>query len=292
MPDAAPLRSQSEYQLQRGKIPLPFVVQNVFWFLFKPWLRRLLQEQAFRPKRFSADAGGRALLATAEERQWQVDGQVVRGWQWGEGAPVLVAHGLNGAGVQLREIIEALLAAELPVLTFDAPGHGQSAGDSSSYFQFSHCLRAIISEQSIRAAIGHSLGCGALLNACDKENTYFPLALVAPPVHLREMLIASFDKFGISPQIYQAWIGEYEARYGYDLVRDNPVNLYPGHNAPIHIFHSADDKITPFAETLELVTKEPQIQLHRYGDLGHKQILKNSEVIADIIAIIGNNSAR
>jgi pimeloyl-ACP methyl ester carboxylesterase len=106
------------------------------------------------------------------------------------------------------------------------------------------------------------------------------------------MLIASFDKFGISPQIYQAWIGEYEARYGYDLVRDNPVNLYARHNAPIHIFHSADDKITPFAETLELVTKEPQIQLHRYGDLGHKQILKNNEVIADIIAIIGNNSAR
>ena len=68
-------------------------------------------------------------------------GQRVAGWSWGDGPAVYLVHGWAGVGGQLAAFVPPLLAGGFRVVTFDAPGHGASAGRRSSIIHFADALR-------------------------------------------------------------------------------------------------------------------------------------------------------
>src|SRR5262252_7947571 len=83
------------------------------------------------PRRQTAEAERHA-LAAARPGSVDTDGSRVATWTWGAGPAVLLAHGWGSRGARLRSFVDPLVASGRSVVTFDAPGHGDSSGRTSS----------------------------------------------------------------------------------------------------------------------------------------------------------------
>ncbi|MGD8875367.1 MAG: alpha/beta fold hydrolase, partial [Gammaproteobacteria bacterium] len=113
----------------------------------------------FRTRRFPESAAGRRVAAQAGRETLQVDGLPVAIYRWGAGPVVLFVHGWSGRGSQAAAFVEPLLRAGFQVLAIDAPGHGETPGDSTNILECAAVLRAV--EQvcgPLHGAITHSFG--------------------------------------------------------------------------------------------------------------------------------------
>src|SRR5256714_15044315 len=69
----------------------------------------------------------------------------VAAWSWGErGAGVLLVHGWGSRGARFVDLGNALLTQGYRVVTFDAPGHGVSAGRLSSGPEVARAAHAVV----------------------------------------------------------------------------------------------------------------------------------------------------
>ena len=226
--------------------------------------------------------------------QIQVHGRRIQAWQWGHGPAVIMAHGWNGRGIQFRHFIAPLVQAGYSAIAFDGPGHGASDGQTSSYFEFTEVVRALLNPRlglDIRGLIGHSFGAAAMVNSLAHEQLNLPAALLAPPLKLRELLLATFNRYGIPPAIYNALIGEYEARFGYSLLRDNPHRHLQDLQAQILVVHDPEDPVVAYQDSRTLCRRYPHTTLLTTEGLGHKRILQDPAVIAACLGHLGIGAA-
>jgi pimeloyl-ACP methyl ester carboxylesterase len=211
-----------------------------------------------------------------------VHGKAVRCWKWGRGPAVLLVHGWNGRGIHLHRLIRPLVRAGYAVIAFDAPGHGESAGETSSYFEFTDAVRAFVKPSSgyrVSGVIAHSLGAAAAVNALAKEKAPVSAVLIAPALQLKEILYGTFDRYGIPAALYRQMIAELEQTYGYSLQRDNPFGLLATIAQPVLIIHDRNDALTPYADTAAAARNYATIRLHPTVGLGHKRILTDASVV-------------
>ena len=88
-------------------------------------------------------------------------------WMWGDGPEtVLLVHGWSGRGLQLGAFVEPLVSSGCRVVTYDAPGHGEARGRTSSMPAFAATLGAVARRfGSVSAVVAHSLGATAAIYA-------------------------------------------------------------------------------------------------------------------------------
>ena len=241
--------------------------------------RTILLRQFFTPRPFRMTPMHRDWLAQARPFHLQVNGQAVACWQWGRGPAILFAHGWNGRGIQFAPYIEAVVARGHSAIVFDAPGHGDSAGPTSSYFQFTDAIRRLLNTgQDIRGIISHSMGGAAAINALAKENLALAVVLIAPVLKLTELLANAFAFYGVPATVYQAAIADLEERFGYRLAADNPYALIDQIGARILIVHDMDDTTVPYPVSRRLAENHPHVSLVATRGLGHKRILSDAGV--------------
>ena len=92
------------------------------------WTERLF----LTPRRHPVPARERDWLAGARWGELRLDGRRLPTWSWGEGPPVVLAHGWEGRGSQLGAFVAPLVAAGRRVVAFDAPAHGGSPGRTTN----------------------------------------------------------------------------------------------------------------------------------------------------------------
>src|SRR5260221_10875875 len=93
--------------------------------------------------------------------------------RWGKGPPVLLVHGWNGRGSQLGGFVAPLVSAGFQAVAFDAPGHGESAGSTSSVIEFANAFDAVADAvrpffQPLAGVIAHSMGGAAVTFALSR----------------------------------------------------------------------------------------------------------------------------
>lgn len=269
---------------------LTFHSLRILFALFPEATGNWIKKRFFRPLRPPLTEVEQRLLDQARNFQIQVNGRRVEAWHWGTGPAVLLAHGWNGRGVHFRSFIESLIQAGCSAIAFDGPGHGASEGGTASYFEFTDAVRALLDPRlglDIRGLIGHSFGAAAIVNTLAHEQLNLPAALLAPPLKLRELLQATFDRYGIPPAIYHALIGEYETRYGYSLKRDNPHLHLKDLPAELLVVHDPGDPVVAYHDSQTLCRQYPHATLLTTRDLGHKRILQDPEVISACLVHLG-----
>ena len=120
--------------------PLPFKILRAIFPLLEiatPKLAKfILVRLFFTPFHFKPRADELEMKATGKRFQFDVNGNQVVAHSWGKGKLALLSHGWSGRGMQLRKFIEPLLKNGYEVVTFDAPGHGESEGKESSLIEF------------------------------------------------------------------------------------------------------------------------------------------------------------
>ena len=143
------------------------VLHTFFVFLWNtiPALSKLIAKRLFfTPSNYKTTPLENHYLDRDSRFEIAVHGKAVKCWKWGSGPGILLAHGWNGRGIQLHHFIEPLLSKGYSVIAYDAPGHGESQGKTSSYFEFTDTIRTLLNSSNghnIQGVIAHSLGASA-----------------------------------------------------------------------------------------------------------------------------------
>ena len=225
-----------------------------------------------------------------QARQWDMDveaiGKKVRMYEWGKGdKKVLLAHGWSGRGSQFIHLGRRLVERGYRVIAFDAPAHGQSGGKRTLMLHFIETIKAAeVQHGPFHAIIGHSMGGIAALNAVGSHGVrpgY--LVTIGIPDSIKRIFYQFAAIMGLKPDIARLNI-EYLARvYGSDI--DSLAGSYNAGKVeiPTLIVHDRDDKEVPYTEAISIAGKLPQGHLLLTRGLGHRRILRNKEVIKQIL---------
>ena len=265
---------------------------NLTWNYTPGVSRSIVKKLFFTPSTYKVTPAEKNYLDNGKPFQIAVHDKMIQCWQWGSGPTILLAHGWNGRGIHLHHFIEPLTRRGYSVIAYDAPGHGESQGNTSSYFEFTDTIRTLLNSSNgynIQGVIAHSLGGSATVNSIAKENKPLEVVLIAPALRLAEILYSYFDHIGVPKPIYQNLIREYETQFGYNMHRDNPSNLLKEISSKIFIVHDKNDQTIPYVDSKDIAHRFQNVSLYTTERLGHKQILADSSVVNRIIDYFGKH---
>jgi len=248
---------------------------------------RIVEKAFFSPRSSPPSAEQQRWLDRGEPFHLRVHDKRIRGWRWGTGPGVLLVHGWNGRGIQLHRFIAPLVDAGYAAIAFDGPAHGASEGRSTSYFEFTDTVRALIGPDrglDIRGIIAHSFGAGAAVNGLAHQGLAVKSVLLAPALRLRDLLVHSFDRHGIPPPIYESMISAYENRFGYSLQRDDPHLHLKDLRSSVLLIHDHDDPVIAHRDSRIASRGFGHVTLHTTHGLGHKRILTDPAVVDATLA--------
>jgi predicted alpha/beta hydrolase family esterase len=259
-----------------------YTTLKMLWLIWPLLTEKLVLRLFFSPRSYHLNQSEKQLLERGQLFQIDVNRNKIQCWKWGNGPVVILAHGWNGRGIQFQPLIEALITSNYSVICFDAPGHGQSQGKTSNYFEFTDALRALwhhVENQNVVAVIGHSLGAAAILNFISKENYNNKAFLIAPALKLRELLFKIFEQHNVPKMVYLNLVQNLEAKHGYSIFSDNPSQLIKTVKNNVVIFHDKNDRAVPFSHTNYLAERLDNITVISSSGLGHRRILNDKSVI-------------
>ena len=258
------------------------IILKLYWNISPAMAKRFVKNHFFKPADYQTTEKEKQILGNGSKFQIHMHGKTIQGWKWGEGPGILFVHGWNGRGIQFYKFFKSLRQAGFAIITFDAPGHGESTGRTSSYFEWTDTVRAILNSSNgfnIRGIIAHSLGGSAVINALSKEKISVPTVLIAPAIKLKQILFNTFNLYGIPAIIYRKVIEEFEHRFRYTLKDDNPSNLIPEIDTDVLIVHDQQDETVPFMDSEEFAKILPRVMLHETDGLGHRKILTDYKIV-------------
>jgi pimeloyl-ACP methyl ester carboxylesterase len=208
------------------------------------------------------------------------------------GAPrVVCTHGWWSHAGRFAPLGTALAAAGFEVLAFDAPGHGRSGGWRASMPEFARTLRAVVeSTGPVHAAIGHSLGGAATLYAMARGLPAERAVVLAAPADVMIWVDRYAAMMGLSPALDAAMRARLGARLDVawddlDLARHAAALAVPG-----LVLHDQDDGDVPIGEGQAIAAAWPEARFVGTQGLGHRAILRDPEVIAQVVAFLRDDS--
>ncbi|MFJ2746856.1 alpha/beta hydrolase [Streptomyces sp. NPDC087297] len=225
-------------------------------------------------------------MARAVRGRMVVYGTAVTTYRWGDGPrPVLVVHGWSSRASRFAGLIEALRAQGRTVISFDAPGHGESEGRASTIRDYRAIIGRLHAEHGdFSAVVAHSFGVLAtfsMLHDGMRADRVVGIGGVAD----FDYLVARF-RAGLN-------LGE---GVGRALRAHVERRLFPGDpdvwrrldarrrfadvRAPILLVHDTDDDVIDPAQSRAIAAAYgPQAHLIETTGLGHRRILANPDVI-------------
>jgi hypothetical protein len=284
------VRSEKAVRLARAALQAAYLVSE--------HLGAGLAERLFTtPRRFDRPARERALLATGRPFTVEValqaprwGGKPVRlaAWRWGVGPAVLLVHGWEGRGAQLGAFVEPLVESGLSVVAFDAPAHGDSPGHRAYLTDFADAIAGVADAIGpLHATIAHSFGAAAVLLAHRRHGVDAARnAMLAPNVLLEDSLrrFARFvgldetDRIGLEHAIGASAGLPLEAMRLERVAADREDGLF--------VVHDREDAEVPLAHGEALAAAWPAARLRVTAGLGHRRILRDPAVVAEVVEAV------
>jgi esterase/lipase len=214
----------------------------------------------------------------------------IQTYKWGEGKHrVLMVHGWEGQAGNFSDIIEMLLKEDFTVYSFDGPSHGFSSRGPTSLFQFTDLVGHLINQFEVDKLVSHSFGGVATIYALAKNTslTIDKYALLTTPNKFADRINAVADKVGISKKIKARLVNRLSEETGLDIwnlqvsdfVKDAKVNK-------ALIIHDVFDKVLPIHQSREVNATWNVSELIEVENTGHFGILRNEEVITEIVKFL------
>jgi pimeloyl-ACP methyl ester carboxylesterase len=200
---------------------------------------------------------------------------------------VLLVHGWSGRGTQLVKIADEMLKLGYMTLSFDAPAHGKSKGNSSIMTEFIASILEIDKQYGpFEFAIGHSLGGMSVLNAI-KQNLQVKKAVIIGSGDIIQDIIDDFiGKLKLKSEYGVKLKDHFEAKFG------GKMNDYSAYKAaekieiPFLIVHDKDDEDVSVKAAYHIQKHLKNSEIMITEGLGHRKILGDDTVIQKIIEFI------
>ncbi|WP_324068885.1 MAG: alpha/beta hydrolase [Flavobacterium sp.] len=203
---------------------------------------------------------------------------------------ILLVHGWSGRGTQLVKIADELVKMGYMTISFDAPAHGKSKGNSSIMIEFIASILEIEKQFGpFEFAIGHSLGGMSVLNAI-KQNLNVKKAITIGSGDIIQDIIDDFiSKLKLKPVFGIKLRDHFEAKYGGKMDDYSAYKAAEKTNIPVLVIHDIDDDDVSVkaAYNIQKHLKNPEIMITQ--GLGHRKILGDEAVIQKIKEFISMN---
>ena len=241
-----------------------------------------------RTRRFPESAAGKRAAGEARFETLLVDASPVAVYRWGTGPVVLFVHGWSGRGSQVAEFVVPLTAAGYQVIAVDAPGHGNTPGDSTNILECAAVLQALAEQYGpIHAAITHSFGGMVLAYAMRAGMTLQRVVCIGTPASIGFLLDGFAQTLAMPAGVVAALQQRLEMRFQGDLdARISTVNNVRGLAAAALVIHDTDDASVPWQQGQMLAAAWPGATFLKTSGLGHGRILRDQAVVRAAVDFI------
>lgn len=230
-----------------------------------------------------------SIMEQAKRDYLHINERKVTTYLWGSGRRrILLLHGWESRTSRFYLIIKELLKKGYQVVSFDAPGHGASDGNSTNILENYEIIAQLQKKYGIfEGIIAHSLG---VLNAF--------YAVKQDILTKTVIAISGVSDFSFLPKKYAGALGLQEKAHQYlrknieqyFLPRKNIWIDFSAYCEPeklkshLCVIHDKDDEDVNIAQS-ELLYKayQDKANMHVTNSLGHLRILSNLEVIKLIL---------
>ena len=200
---------------------------------------------------------------------------------------VLLVHGWSGRGTQLVKIADELLKMGYMTISFDAPAHGKSKGNSSIMIEFIASILEIEKQYGpFEFAVGHSLGGMSVLNAI-KQNLQVKKAVIIGSGDIIQDIIDDFIcKLQLKPEFGIKLRDHFEAKFGGKMDDYSAYKAAEKTEIPVLVIHDKDDDDVSVKAAYNIQKHLKQSEIMITEGLGHRKILGDEAVIQKIAAFI------
>jgi len=254
---------------------------------------RFAEQMFLTPPRHAAPERERDLVARAQAGSVRVMRHRVATWTWGSGPRILLVHGWGGRGAQLGAFAEPLVAQGFSVAWFDGPGHGASSGRRVTIPEIATALRAVADAIGpVRGIVAHSGG--AVVSGWAVRQWLLDgfvdlpeaIALIAPPADFG----AYFHRFSRLCRLSRAGRSRFrdrlEARVGESLEAFDLPRLAGELPLAALVVHDHEDAEVPWTAGAAVAAAWRGAELMTTGGLGHRRILRDSEVVTRVTGFL------
>lgn len=204
---------------------------------------------------------------------------------------VLLVHGWSGRGTQLFKIADALLKEGYATISFDAPAHGKSPGNSTIMIEFIASIFELERQFGpFEIAIGHSLGGMAVLNAAKSGLEVQKIAVIGSGDIVQDILDNFISRLQLKPIISQKLRNYFETKYGEAMDNYSAYKAASTLEIPILVIHDKNDLEVPVQAGMHIYQHVKNGDLMLTEGLGHRKILGDARVIQKVIEFIKTNN--
>lgn len=228
---------------------------------------------------------------TAQDDYFTKGEVIFNGFTWGEGSrKILLTHGWASKAADFADLITALRAIpNTQVIAFDAPGNGSSPADMANLLMYVSAIKAIVAEYGVPdILIGHSLG--AMANVFTIEETGInPELLISltPLVHLKENFKATLDAYEVPDEAKEAFYAEFRTLFNNRFANFVLGSRYTFGDKQQHwVAYDEEDQIAPFTYLKDFLSAHPYIKSKAFNGAGHDKILREPEMITDVVGLV------
>lgn len=294
----------------RAHVPVGLRVAFRALSVLAPALAAALAERLFlRTRRYPLPNRELEVLQGAERHELPTARGPAIAWVWGRPAPaaarvptVFLVHGWEGRGSQLGAFVDPLIQAGgragFRVVAFDAPGHGEAPGRSSSLPAIAAALEAAAVRYGPAAGvIAHSAGAASTTFALSRGLRVERAVFVAPGADLLGYTRRFAELLGLSDRVRLRLQGRIERRIGVPYAELEPLELAPERTTPLLTFCDREDPEAPL-ETAEALVRawgdgsdDRRAELRVTEGLGHRRILRDPAVVAGAVEFLSGAGA-
>lgn len=264
-------------------------------FMAPPLAAALAERLFLRTRRYPVPKREVEALQSAERHELPTERGPAVAWVWGRPAPaaarvptVFLVHGWEGRGSQLGAFVEPLLRlggrAGLRVVAFDAPGHGEAPGRSSSLPAIAAALEAAARRWGPAAGVvAHSAGAVSTTFALSRGLAVERAVFVAPGADLLGYTRWFAELLGLPDGVRRRLQARIERRIGVPYAALEPLELAPERTTPLLAYSDREDPEAPLDTARTLIGLWPGAQLRITEGLGHRRILRDPAVVAGAV---------
>lgn len=212
-------------------------------------------------------------LGNSRQLDFDFNGINIKTYHWGYGPrKVLFVHGWQSHSYRWKKYIEQFPADQFTLIAYDAPGHGQSAGN-----QFTVPLNAyLIAElaelySGFEVVVAHSIGSISVLYALAHYHhiDIKRVVAMASPSKVEEFFAFYVKVLRLKPHTIRQIRNEFQIHVKQNIGRINLAAFAARVNIPGLIIHDEDDPETPYYNALELLASWRGSHLVTTKGLGH-----------------------
>jgi pimeloyl-ACP methyl ester carboxylesterase len=193
-------------------------------------------------------------------------------------------HGWGSRGARLGSFVEPLVSSGYSVVTFDAPGHGESSGRLSSLPQFMEAQFAIAeTRDSIHGVVAHSMGAAAAALAMGRGLEPERAVFLAPVAHPGAYTHLFAETLRISPAIRERMERHFEKQFGIPWEEFDVTRGVSSYSIPLLVFHDREDREIPWTDGESVASAWPGAELVTTRGLGHTKIVHDPDIVRQAV---------